>query len=220
MKLLLQKRRNRALTLPEVLVVVGTLVILAVILLPVLSSKRHPSRINCVSNLKQVDLAFRIWESDHDNKYPMAVSVTNGGAMETTATGDVVTCFICMSNELSTPKVLICPVEADLGKTAATNFGADFFNNSQISYFIGVDGDEAHPQRIMSGDDNFVVDGSPIKSGLVQCLTNTSIAWGADRHQFVGNIGFADGSVMECSSTGLQTAFQQSDLATNRLAIP
>jgi prepilin-type processing-associated H-X9-DG protein len=220
MKSCLRKRRNAALTLPEVLVVIVTLGILVAMFLPVLAAaKRHPSRINCVSNLKQVNLAYVIWAGDHNNKYPMAVSVTNGGAMETIATGDVVKCFICLSNELSTPKVLVCPVEVDLGKIAATDFVNDL-HNSNISYFIGVDADEAYPQRILSGDDNFLINGSPIKSGLVQYLTNTSIAWGADRHQFVGNIGYADGSVNALFSPGLQATFLQSDLATNRLAIP
>ena len=76
--------------------------VLVALLLPVLAAaKRRPSRINCVSNLKQVELSFRIWEGDHDNKYPMAVPAINGGAMESVATGDLVNCFIVMSNELS-----------------------------------------------------------------------------------------------------------------------
>ena len=218
MKLRFQQK-SRGLTLPEVLVVIAILVILAyVFLLPFLARAHIHMGPNCVSNLKQIDLSFRIWEGDHDNKYPMAVPAINGGAMETTATGDLVNCFIVMSNELSTPKILVCPEDRD--RTAATNFG-DGFNNSHISYFLGVDvtnGD--FPQRVLSGDDNFLLNGSPIKSGLVQYSTNMPIAWGPDRHKFVGNIGFADGSVMELSSTGLQSAFLQTGLATNRLAIP
>lgn len=221
MKPRISNPRNLALTLPEVLVVVAILAFFMALLLPVLAAaKRRPSRISCVSNLKQVDLSFRIWEGDHNNKYPMAVLAINGGAMENSATGDVISCFICMSNELSTPKVLVCPVEADLGKISATNFGNDL-RSSNISYFIGVDvTNEDFPQRVLSGDDNFLINGSPIKSGLVLYSTNTSIAWGPDRHQFVGNIGYADGSVAELSSTQMQDAFLKADLATNRLAIP
>jgi type II secretory pathway pseudopilin PulG len=227
-----QNRRDRALTLLEVLVIIAILFVLAAMLLPILAAaQRRSAKINCVSNLKQVNLSFRIWEGDNNNKYPMAVSVTNGGAMETVATGDVVNCFIVMSNELSTPKILVCP--EDWGRTAATNFGNDF-NNSHVSYFIGVDADETYPQRLLSGDDNFLINGTPIKSGLVQYLTNTSIAWGPGRHGdvpvrhfwtpkprgFVGNIGYADGSVSELSSAGLEESFLLSGMATNRLAIP
>ncbi|HTR40208.1 MAG TPA: hypothetical protein VMH87_01155 [Pseudomonadales bacterium] len=232
MKLRFQNRRDRGLTLPEVLLVIVTLIILVAIFLPVLvTPERRPPRINCVSNLKQIDLAFRIWEGDSNNRYPMTVSVTNGGAMETTATGDLVNCFIVMSNELSTPKILVCP--ADWKKSPATNFGSGF-NASHISYFIGVDADESYPQRIMSGDANLSVNGSLMKSGLVEYPTNAPIAWGPGRHGdvpvhhfwtpkprgFVGNIGYADGSVAELSSTGLQDSFFASDMATNRLAIP
>jgi prepilin-type processing-associated H-X9-DG protein len=233
MKPRFQNRRDRALTLPEVFVVMVILCLLFMVgmLLPVINRAHIHMGPNCVSNLKQIDLSFRIWEGDHDNKNPMAVSVTNGGAMETTATGDVVNCFLVMSNELSTPKILICP--ADWKKDPATNFDGNF-NTSHISYFIGIDADESYPQRIMAGDANLLVNGSLVKSGLVQYLTNTSIAWGPGRHGdvpvrhfwtpkshgFVGNIGYADGSVSELSSAGLQESFSLSGLATNRLAIP
>jgi len=235
MKLRISIHRNRALTLVEVLVVIATLVILAMILLPVLAAaQRRSAKINCVSNLKQVNLSFRIWEGDNNNQYPMTVSTTSGGAMEAVATGDVVTCFICMSNELSTPKVLVCPVEAEFGKTAATNF-LDDLNNSHISYFVGVDADEAYPRRIMSGDDNFQIGGAAIPSGLFQLSTNASIAWDSHRHDsitrmpwlgipikhhLVGNLGFADGSVGMFDTTALRKVLVETDLATNRLAIP
>src|SRR3974377_1288221 len=102
MKLSSSNQRNRALTLMEVLVIIAALVILAAVLLPALAAaKRKSSKINCVSNLKQIVIAFRIWEGDHDDKYPMFVSVTNGGAMELVATGNVTACFQVMSNELS-----------------------------------------------------------------------------------------------------------------------
>jgi hypothetical protein len=219
MKPRISTQKSRALTLPELLVVVAMLIILVYVFLSVFAQNGNIRNNNyCVSNLKQVSLSFRIWAGDHDNKYPMAVPAINGGAMESVATGDLVNCFIVMSNELSTPKILVCP--EDRGRTAATNFGDDF-NASHISYFIGADvtnGD--FPQRVLIGDDNFLINGSLVKSGLVQYPTNTSIAWGPDRHKFVGNIGNADGSVNELSSAQLQDSFLQTDVATNRLAIP
>jgi competence protein ComGC len=219
MKLHFKKRRDRALTIMEVLVVIMVLFFLGLMLLSYLArQKRYSIGSRCVSNVKQVNLSFRIWEGDNDNKYPMVVSVTNGGAMETMAKGDVVNCFFVMSNELSTPQILICP--ADVNRVPATNFMTDF-NSSHISYFVGVDVTNEDPaQRVLCGDDNFLINGSPIKSGLVQYPTNTPIAWGSDRHKLVGNLGLADGSVLELSIAGLQTAFLQSGLAINRLAIP
>jgi hypothetical protein len=137
-----------------------------------------------------------------------------------------------MSNELGTPKILICP-EDSTKRTRATNFTTDF-NNSKISYFVGVNiTNETNPQMFLSGDDNFAIDGISAKSGLLKFSTNSSITWNYPRHtsykshfwtpanyKSVGYIGFADGSVQEATSHELENFLQQTGLATNRLAIP
>jgi type II secretory pathway pseudopilin PulG len=224
------KKSNVAMTLVEVLVVIAVLAVIVAILLPALAaSKRKNSRLNCVSNLKQIGLAYRLWEGDNGDKYPMQISVTNGGAMELIAAGNVAACFQVMSNELSTPKFLVCP--EDTGRIAATNFTTDF-NNSHISYFINVDvTNETYPQTILSGDDNFEIGDVPVKSGLLELSSNTLVSWTLDRHTSYksyfwsavhgyGNIGLGDGSVQMLSQSGLLQAIQQTGVATNRLAIP
>ena len=225
-------QRNRALTRTEVIVVIAMLAILFVLLLPAFVPVHNGrQRINCVSNLKQIGIAYRLWEGDNNDKYPMAVSVTNGGAMELVATGNVAACFRVMSNELSTPKILICP--QDIKAILATNFG-EGFNNRNISYFVGLDvTNEANPQMFLSGDDNFAIGGIPVKSGLLELSTNTPITWTSGRHvaynshfwtpardRFVGNIGMADGSVQQVTTDGLQKALQQTGVTTNRLVLP
>ena len=218
MKTNISKQRNRALTIPELLVVSAMLVLLVFIFFPVLFRARIRGGPNCVSNLKQVALSFHIWEGDHDNKYPMAISVTNGGGMESIARGDVLDCFRAMSNELSTPKILICPTDKE--HVWATNFASDF-HIFHISYFVGADvTNETNPNMLLIGDDNFTIDNSPVKLGLLTIPTSTSVSWSGTRHIHVGNIAFADGSVSEVSSSGLQEALVHSGIATNRLAIP
>jgi prepilin-type N-terminal cleavage/methylation domain-containing protein/prepilin-type processing-associated H-X9-DG protein len=206
------KKRNRALTLPEVLVVIAILVILAIVLLPVLAATHHRSdRIGCVSNLRQIGDACGVWAGNHNNQYPMSFSETT----------NVAAYFQVMSNELVTPKVLICP--SDREHAPATNFQSDF-NNSHISYFIGPDASESYPQQIMSGDANLAIDGVPVKSGLVVFPSNAQVSWTAARHGRNGTIVYADGSVAEVSPTGLQSALALSTngtpITTNCLAIP
>lgn len=136
--------------------------------------------------------------------------------MELIATGNVAAGYLVMSNELSTPKILRCP--ADIRRVWATNFSTGF-DNSHISYFVGLDAAETEPQMFLSGDDNFAIGGVPVKSGVLQLLTNAPVTWTKTRHKFVGNIGMADGSVQQVITDGLQKALQQAG-ATNRLLIP
>jgi hypothetical protein len=215
------KKRNSGMTLFEVGVVIAVLLILALIILPALRDSHGISkapRITCVNNLKQICLAYRIWEGDNGDKYPMGVSITNGGSMEEVATGNALTTFLVMSNELSTPKILFCP--ADTTRTMANSFALPI-GNSNISYFVGVDvTNDLNPEMILSGDDNLEIGGIPIKSGLLELPTNAPVAWTAGRHKLAGNFGLNDGSVQQATIYTLQQAFQQTGLATNRLAIP
>ena len=64
-------KQKKAFTLIELLVVIAIIAILAALLLPALAAaKRKAQRINCVNNLKQVNLAFRIWEGDNRTSIP------------------------------------------------------------------------------------------------------------------------------------------------------
>jgi prepilin-type N-terminal cleavage/methylation domain-containing protein len=166
-------KQKKAFTLIELLVVIAIIAILAAMLLPALAAaKRKAQKINCVNNLKQIGLAFRIWEGDNGDKYPMALASAQGGALEyasnlgtpTPASGkvNVPYLFSVMSNELSTPKVVYCP--SDTARSVAVNFianpagpgpAANFnFTNGTESYFVCGDAADAYPQMILSGDRN------------------------------------------------------------------
>ncbi len=209
---------SRAFTLVEVAVVIVVMVVIAAIFLPALAAaKRKTSKIGCVNNLKQIGLTYRLWSVDNNDKYPMEISITNGGTMELINTSDAWKTFQVMSNELSTPKILICP--QDMAHTTyATNFGDDLKN--KISYFVGVDSTTNGSSTFLSGDDNFEINGVAVKSGLLELSTNSPIAWTSARHKFTGNIGLADGSVQSVTISGLANLVSQTGLAINRLAIP
>src|SRR5208283_2838617 len=107
-------------------------------------------------------------------KFPMQTSVTNGGTMELTGGRSAWIDFAVISNELSTPIILVCP--ADKSRLCSTNFAVGF-NNANVSYFVGLDASESQPAMFLSGDENFDIDDIPVKSGLLELSTNRSVAW-------------------------------------------
>jgi prepilin-type N-terminal cleavage/methylation domain-containing protein len=176
MKRILQQKK--AFTLIELLVVIAIIAILAAMLLPALAAaKRKAQRISCVNNLKEDSLAFRIWEGDNGDKYPQALSTTQGGAQECVEHGNsapsgsysgytwgVANVFCVMSNELSTPKILNCPSDSRSGSIIATNFTPQICTGNPskatgtsvqaISYFVSGDANEGNPQMMLCGDYN------------------------------------------------------------------
>jgi hypothetical protein len=218
MKPRLSNQTNRALTRLEVLAIVAVACLLFCVGVACLIQARQRSgSICCNCNLKNIGLSFRVWEGDHGDKYPMQTSVTNAGTMELANGSTAWINFAVMSNELATPNILICP--EDKTRIFATNFTTDF-SNSKISYFVSLDASSDQPEMFLSGDENFAVGGVPIKSGLLELSTNISVTWTTARHKFIGNIGLADGSVQQITTTNLQQAIQSTGVATNRLAIP
>jgi hypothetical protein len=81
-------------------------------LLPALAkAKDKAQRINCISNLKQIALGARIYSTDNKDTFPPD--------------------FLTMSNELNSPKILVCP--SDTKHTRATNW-ADFDPRKNLTY--------------------------------------------------------------------------------------
>ena len=221
MKTFISAKRDRALTLVEVLMVITGVMIIMAVVLPALVPRHHSgsSRIQCVNNLKQIGLAARIWEGDNGDKFPMAISETNNGTMEFTTGANAWRHFQIMSNELSTPRILWCPNETDPNRFRGTNF--IWLNNSNLSYFVGVDvtNDENNPQMILSGDHN-ISNGTPVKNGLLELTTNQLTSWTSEMHNQAGNILLADGSVQQVSIAGLQNIVAYPGIFTNRLQMP
>jgi hypothetical protein len=219
MKTRLPKRSTAALTLTEVLVVIGAAVILFGVMLPWLA-QHHPRRkmrhttINCVSNLKQVGLAFRMWSNDQGDKFPMALSTNDGGTQEFVVGGGTFRHFRALSNDLGSPKVLVCPMDA--ARLRALDFSK--LGNSNISYFVGLDVDEASPRAFLVGDRN--ITGGVMSAGSIMLLrSNSLVGWDSGLHHPCGNVGLADGSVQQVTTPGLRVPLLGVTNAV-RLALP
>ncbi|MGD0744939.1 MAG: type II secretion system protein [Verrucomicrobiota bacterium] len=204
-------------TLVMLLVVIAVLAILAAMLLPALASaKKKAQRINCVNNLHQTGLAFRVWEGDNGDKYPMDVPMAKGGTKEFDTGADTFRHFQVMSNELSTPKILICPADT---RTVANNFSR--LNNQNVSYFVGLEAMDTCPQRFLDGDRNITGESDP-ENGILKLVPGQRVSWTQDIHVNQGNLGLSDGSVQQCSSSLLRDALRNSGDPTNtwRIALP
>ena len=65
--------RNKAFTLIELLVVIAIIAILAALLLPALAAaKRKAQAVQCLSNLREIDIATRLYNSDNGDHLPFA----------------------------------------------------------------------------------------------------------------------------------------------------
>jgi hypothetical protein len=184
------------------------------------AAKRAALRRDCVNNLKQVGLSYRTWPQGSQNEFPQSVAVTNGGSKEWLAAGQLFLHYRTMSNELTTPKILVCP--ADNLKVPATSFGAGFSDRNS-SYFVSCDASETCPQTFLTGDRNLAVSGKAVQAAMLILSTNSpaAVSWTKSIHDSCRNICLGDGSVQQFfDQARLNAAVRYQDLATNRLVLP
>ncbi len=171
----------------------------------------------------------------------MNLSTNEGGSSEArgTANGNAISNyyhFYVLSNELSTPKVILCP--SDAGRFTVTNWAqVNIFANAKnkaVSYIVGLDADETFPQMILSGDRNLTnsaagatqvtwplpAGGKTANLGTNHTSTGLGAGYTKDTHQSAGNILLGDGSVQQVTTSRLREQLRTSGNDANLVSIP
>jgi len=163
--------RRAAFSLPEILVVLAILSLLAALLLPAFQSARGAARqASCISNLRQIGQGFAMYLQDNDSRYPIAIDASDrfiqehwrgrqpefgaqvpklklvSQVLEPYAAASL---FRCPADEgFETPDNTFSRPKMDAFPTCFDKFGMSYFYRTELSAFRHADFSVEKPAQI------------------------------------------------------------------------
>jgi hypothetical protein len=153
-----------------------------------------------------------MWSNDHAGQFPMTST-----ARDSAVVGDPIASFLVISNELNSPRILLCPNDKKRQSQALIFAGLAAKN---VSYLVGIDANETNVASVLTADRNIVLADLKQPQGLLTITDSGSAQWSREIHKQQGNIALVDGSASQATQDGLHKALRGSGLATNRFAVP
>jgi hypothetical protein len=197
---------SAGLTVTEVCCALAALALLMMVALPALGmSKGRSHRIVCVNNLSRIGLANAMWANEHEGRRPLMTPYWQGGVQTSGNISPPVPTagtpafpwgslnnqpwfhYFWLSNELVTPKLLVCPSERSPGKRPAVDWSASptsgllhpNFRGNSVSYVVGHSTSD-YERGLISADRNLPVIGNNASCGYGYFGINPTSATGAE----------------------------------------
>ena len=191
----------------------GTLAVLGVIAFAAIKKNRAASKMNqCHSQLRQIGLATKMWIGDSSFDSPW--SKESPGTKSYIGNGQITPHFSVLSNQVGAVRNLTCPGDDRLPAQSWTTL-----SDSNISYFINLDGGENKYNRVIFGDRLIMSSIAPM-NGMLTLSTNATYQWQPQIHNQYGFLSYGDGSIRPFKSEQLEQELQRKENLGSRLQLP